>query len=747
MRKVNWTDLGSANLTYYYNVTVVDYSENFNSTQTRSLKLIDVSTPNLEIVSPYSTEYDFNESIPLDYIVSDLNLDSCWYNLDEGSNITLENCSNVTFNCSDANHTLNLFANDSLGQLSFEQVNFSANSTLVLTNEFKVYRGEVSVDGTAYDTLSEKVNKKKAFILLRARSSDSGPDSLQVISDFVNSTQIQFDNYAAGAGATVEWEVVTGPELNVQRAKHTYLSSDDAFNVSISSVNLSSSFIIVNNRLNDGSGSNNYIGLWTGRFYNSTLIEFQRDGTGIAGEVSWQVVDWQGASVQSGNSSLSSTLSSVDFSNEVDLSKSFLIFSRRSTINTLESSNIGGYFRNGTQLGFYRVGSSGITSTEWFVVEWYRFDVQYGTFNVQSNSAPVNVLIDELGSLNKSFHTHSRSSTGSGTTYANSFATTELTSTTNLQAISATTATNTKNISWYVIEIKSIQDLNVSKIEFNSSSALEGENVTVSVYVNNSGMLDADNVSVLLNISLWNGSVWQLNEQQQTTAKVDADSGTVINFSWIASSGTHKFSVFADSNYSYPETNELDNFYDIEYTVSGWGVFYGHTNGTFVIADNPANNFSAWIPSTIQGNLFFVDADSSIDFTQLKPLNESDDLLQADSALNSSGFNDSIKNVFDINDDLIPDNLGSFVIYGETINNVPYVESTNTSSFLTAILWDSSDGGIEYNGSQDLVFMTVINDSKSGKYGTYDYEIRLPGNLDNYLGANDWLVAYMELIS
>ena len=82
------------------------------------------------------------------------------------------------------------------------------------------------------------------------------------------------------------------------------------------------------------------------------------------------------------------------------------------------------------------------------------------------------------------------------------------------------------------------------------------------------------------------------------------------------------------------------------------------------------------------------------------------------------------------------------------VSNVPVVNSTNTSNFITGILWNSgdvNDGG--YNGTQDVIFITKVNHNARGKYDYYDYEINVPANLRAYIKPNndDSVTFYTEL--
>ena len=84
------------------------------------------------------------------------------------------------------------------------------------------------------------------------------------------------------------------------------------------------------------------------------------------------------------------------------------------------------------------------------------------------------------------------------------------------------------------------------------------------------------------------------------------------------------------------------------------------------------------------------------------------------------------------------------------INNVPIINSTNSSSFITGILWDSSDdstdGQYDQSDKEDLIFITKANPSTPGKFGTYDYEITIPASLKRYMADNKVTVSlYTEI--
>jgi len=93
---------------------------------------------NLTLISPKNNTYLNNQSIPLNYSVS--NQQAVWYSLDSGTNITIT--SSLFFNASDGNHKLYLYANNSAGNTIAKNVNFSVNPILFMINYTKYKNAE-----------------------------------------------------------------------------------------------------------------------------------------------------------------------------------------------------------------------------------------------------------------------------------------------------------------------------------------------------------------------------------------------------------------------------------------------------------------------------------------------------------------------------------------------------------------------------------------------------------------------------
>ena len=139
---VNETMLNEVNGIYYLNKTSLangwhvfrawanDTSGNIASTEQRMV-YVDIQQPIVTIYSPLNQTYN-TSLIDLNYTTTDnIAVDSCWYTLDDGlTNISLPNCQNTTLNLSNGFYHLIVYANDTVGNIGFDDVYFTINITL-----------------------------------------------------------------------------------------------------------------------------------------------------------------------------------------------------------------------------------------------------------------------------------------------------------------------------------------------------------------------------------------------------------------------------------------------------------------------------------------------------------------------------------------------------------------------------------------------------------------------------------------
>jgi len=295
------------------------------------------------------------------------------------------------------------------------------------------------------------------------------------------------------------------------------------------------------------------------------------------------------------------------------------------------------------------------------------------------------------------------------------------------------------------ILILPIPDLIISSLNFlNTSEMFEGELANISLNITNLGSLEALNFFTEIEVSLWNGTKTLNETLLSDKINLSAGSSAIINFTWIGKIGNYIFDGTVDSTNIVIEMNDSNNFFSKNTSVSSWHIFYGDYGYALFISNAVNETLMNWSASSPEASLFYSDVDSTFYPFDLDALSGVGDLADADNALGLSGFADGIVSLFDADNNGIADRTMTLEIAGVDIANIPIINSTNTSSFLTGILWDTNDGA-SYDGNQDLVFVTVLNMSKVGYYGTYDFEIRVPATLDTLFGVTNVVEKTMEV--
>ncbi|MFC2135392.1 hypothetical protein ACFLTH_12330, partial [Bacteroidota bacterium] len=205
------------------------------------------------------------------------------------------------------------------------------------------------------------------------------------------------------------------------------------------------------------------------------------------------------------------------------------------------------------------------------------------------------------------------------------------------------------------------------------------------------------------------------------------------------------------TNGSVSEDNELNNEANNSFTVGQFNIIAGTTNDELRITDASYISLFEWSDVNLtDSNVYASDTDSVITWSELQAISRNttngstnNDFEEMDAAFGSTNYTDSMNNTYTSGGSPIA--TQTFTVFSSDILNTPIVNSTNTSDFVTGILWDYSDGNVEYNGTQDLVFITKINENKTGQYGTYDYEIKVPALLRNYKGGTETVTFYTEI--
>jgi hypothetical protein len=131
----------------------------------------------------------------------------------------------------------------------------------------------------------------------------------------------------------------------------------------------------------------------------------------------------------------------------------------------------------------------------------------------------------------------------------------------------------------------------------------------------------------------------------------------------------------------------------------------------------------------------------------IKVENLTDIIEEIDILLLMQNYNDNIETLWST-DGSIPIQTASFRIADKIINNVPIIKSTNNSIFWTGILWDTKDSvddEFDSTEAEDLIFIVKYNESQTGDYGNYGYEIKVPENLNIYKAGEDKIKFFVEV--
>ncbi len=302
--------------------------------------------------------------------------------------------------------------------------------------------------------------------------------------------------------------------------------------------------------------------------------------------------------------------------------------------------------------------------------------------------------------------------------------------------------------------------INTSDIRFNYENLIENVYITINATVKNIGRANVGSFMV----QFFKGDPDLGGTQidgNKTVNNLAKGQSITVNANYAPSVGNNNIFVLIDtplsSNGSIGEDNETNNKANNTLFLTAWQEFYGNISIDKLLGDNGTRNLSIWYDvQFFSGNVFVVDSESNVEWNSLLPIgknitggNTSDDFSDIDSILGMSGFSDSVSNIF-TSDGIIPRQSLDFLVYQKYISDVAVVNSTNNTNFFTGILWDSSDDAGDEQYSQDdredLVFVTKVNKRAQGKYGDYDYEIRIPVKLrEYYTGDQNNVFIYFDI--
>jgi hypothetical protein len=270
--------------------------------------------------------------------------------------------------------------------------------------------------------------------------------------------------------------------------------------------------------------------------------------------------------------------------------------------------------------------------------------------------------------------------------------------------------------------------------------------------------VETDEVRIIGNVTddndniLWvNFSVWAPNASlivdNRNASFQDGELYHSSSFN-ITAPGTWIWNITAFDGVS--ETKAQGSF-----TIAVWHTIVGNLSGSFVLGDSYGASLVRWdVANSTGSNVYVTDSDSNLNFGSLLALGRDtsnnsrpEDFSELDSLLSIENLSDSVNRTFTTSS--TPLDEYNFSVFSQNIYYVPIANSTNSSTFYTGILWDTTldnNGQFDPGDKEDVVFITEVVTPQYGKYGYYQFEISIPAALRRYREeSSDAVAIYGEI--
>jgi len=278
----------------------------------------------------------------------------------------------------------------------------------ILSPILRVQRGTASIASGAMSqrVAIQQLDLTRSFVVFGSRFDGVAPLDTEVSGQITGSTELTFERAGAGVAPALPVlyyvaEFQSG--VQVQRGAST-MSSTEVTVTLPTAVDPTKSFPIVTYRnTGSGYGRDDFV---RAKLTSPTQLSFENNLAAPNGAVEWQVISFDGASVQSGDVAVAAgdTLVTAPLQN-VDPASTWLVFSYElATFMTGASETmIRGRVESATQLAFRRTGSGASGTLTWYAVSFNNgTTVQSGTSELGGTAttatAPL-VVVDPLKTI------------------------------------------------------------------------------------------------------------------------------------------------------------------------------------------------------------------------------------------------------------------------------------------------------------------------------------------------------------
>ncbi|MCB1177531.1 MAG: hypothetical protein KDK36_08140, partial [Leptospiraceae bacterium] len=279
--------------------------------------------------------------------------------------------------------------------------------------------------------LGTSVNSAMSFVYCNTRYPSSNIDIPVTCQINSSGTSVEIKSGDLNTSTIVNWYVVEFSQgALVERGSTTFTSSGSDLS---QTVNLSNTFdtnrtfLIAYSRVNGDNNNQTTDEQRTTmvKLSSTKSLELSRNEGGTATTIEWQVIQLDGARVESGNSTISSGNSATTASlNSAFNSNSVVFFTSKggSGVNGVETYYYTrGYYSSTTELTFQRGGSNDSVDVSWFAVEFVDgTTVQSGYTNIGSSSTTGTANLSSSVDTTKTMILMSYDVTGYDTAYQDS---------------------------------------------------------------------------------------------------------------------------------------------------------------------------------------------------------------------------------------------------------------------------------------------------------------------------------------
>ena len=325
--------------------------------------------------------------------------------------------------------------------------------------------GSISAGNNYTNININSVDLSKSFLLVEFGGGIAGaqPEQDVIVSGkFNTASELRFERAGTTNTGNFGYYVIEAlsTQITVQSGTTQFNSTETQKDRYINDVGDVSKCVVFLSRSSTGTDRTQYYKSFiTGEVTNNTNLRLRRQGTGTTVTVEYFVVKFNDeTTIQTGETTISTSNPTSQNIASVDLSKSWLYFTWRATANGLAQDSPRGWLQSSTQIQWRRQTTSGTVYARWFVIQMPEgTTVQRGLSDSTVSSEYTKDITISPVDLKRTFSFTTGDSSGTGNNFPRPFWIERITDTTHLRLQRWYSGT-TSDHNWQVIELPDAYD-------------------------------------------------------------------------------------------------------------------------------------------------------------------------------------------------------------------------------------------------------------------------------------------------